>query len=61
MAIPLQALRDAVEAGHPDHALIGVPFSLVRELAIPLDLLQNHLIGVPVGLIRDTLNARAAA
>lgn len=44
MAIPLQALKAAVEAGHPDHALIGMPVSLVREL---LNLLPVATIVVP--------------
>lgn len=32
MAIPFDAMRRAVEAGHPDTALIGVPVSLMREI-----------------------------
>ncbi len=32
MAIPRDKLQAAVEAGHPDHALIGVPVSLLREI-----------------------------
>ena len=32
MAIPREAIRRAVDAGHPDTALIGVPVSLMREI-----------------------------
>ncbi|MBE2990879.1 hypothetical protein IFR23_02505 [Sphingomonas sp. CFBP 13603] len=32
MAIPREAMRRAVDAGHPDTALIGVPVSLMREI-----------------------------
>lgn len=32
MAIPRDKLQAAVEAGHPDNALIGVPVSLLREI-----------------------------
>ncbi|WP_168371594.1 hypothetical protein [Sphingomonas sp. Leaf198] len=32
MAIPFDAMRRAVDAGHPDTALIGVPVSLMREI-----------------------------
>jgi len=32
MAIPREAIRRAVNAGHPDHALVGVPVSLLREI-----------------------------
>jgi len=32
MAIPFDAMRRAVDAGHADTALIGVPVSLMREI-----------------------------
>lgn len=32
MAIPREALQRAVDAGHPDDALVGFPISLVREI-----------------------------
>lgn len=32
MAIPREALQRAVDAGHADSALIGLPVSLVREI-----------------------------
>lgn len=32
MGIPRDALQRAVDAGHPDHALVGIPISLVREI-----------------------------
>ncbi|WP_230630671.1 hypothetical protein [Sphingomonas sp. Leaf37] len=32
MAIPRDQLQRAVDAGHPDDALVGFPISLVREI-----------------------------
>jgi hypothetical protein len=32
MAIPLDQLQRAVDAGHPEDALVGFPISLVREI-----------------------------
>ena len=32
MAIPREAIQRTVDAGHPDHALVGVPVSLLREI-----------------------------
>jgi hypothetical protein len=32
MAIPREAMQRAVDAGHPDHALVALPVSLVREI-----------------------------
>ncbi|MEZ0495414.1 hypothetical protein [Sphingomonas sp. IW22] len=32
MGIPREKLQAAVDAGHPDTALIGVPVSLMREI-----------------------------
>lgn len=56
MAIPLQALKAAVEAGHPDHALIGVPVSLVRELLklLPVATIAAPGVMVVIGLDLST-------
>ena len=32
MGIPREAMQRAVDAGHPDTALVGVPVSLLREI-----------------------------
>jgi hypothetical protein len=32
MASALEQMRRAIEAGHPEDALVGVPISLVREI-----------------------------
>lgn len=56
MAIPREAIQRAVDAGHPDNALIGVPVSLMRELlrAIPIETIVA--IPAPAGM-----TARSAA
>lgn len=46
MAIPRDKLQAAVEAGHPDNALIGVPVSLLREMLAALPACQPVHIGL---------------
>lgn len=54
MAIPREQLQKAVDAGHPDHALVGVPVSLLREM---LRILPVEAIVVPVPHPRGQVTA----
>lgn len=40
---PREQIEQAVNAGHPDDALVGVPVSLLREIlsALPIDALMS--------------------
>ncbi len=47
MAIPREAIRRAIDAGHPETALIGVPVSLMREIYKLLPVETIVLIAAP--------------
>lgn len=53
MTIPREAIRQAVNSGHPDTALIGVPVSLLREILRHLPV-ETIVAAASPGLARPT-------